>query len=84
MHTMERFSRDLDGRIRGCWSCFPILTLRPWWCPKVLGATELLSPIDSTTNRDGDVINFRVYDNVFVDGVLVIPKGATGTGVIKQ
>lgn len=74
-----------DGRIRGMLELFPNIDTKTVVVPQgTLVQLELLSPIDSTKNRDGDVINFRVYDNVFVDGVLVIPKGVTGTGVIKQ
>lgn len=44
----------------------------------------LTTPIDSSTDREGDIIKFKVAEDVVVDNVLVYPKGATGEGVITK
>ena len=38
----------------------------------------------SRTNKMGDVVHFKAADNLYVDDVLVLPKGATGVGRIKK
>jgi len=43
--------------------------------------TEELS---SKTNRIGDPVHFKTADNVYVGDVLVLPKGAVGTGTIAK
>ncbi len=35
-------------------------------------------------SRAGDIVYFKSADNLYVNDVLVIPKGANGTGVIKK
>ncbi len=35
-------------------------------------------------SRQGDEVNFKAADNLYVNDVLVLPKGATGVGVIKK
>jgi len=36
------------------------------------------------TNKVGDEVKFRAADNLYVNDVLVLPKGATGIGKIKK
>lgn len=44
----------------------------------------LISPINTENDREGDIIKFKVAEDVIVDNVLVFPKGATGEGVITK
>ena len=44
----------------------------------------LMTPIDTATDRVGDIIKFQVAEDVLVDNVLVFPKGAIGEGVITK
>ena len=34
--------------------------------------------------REGDVVHFKAADNLYVNDVLVLPKGATGIGEVKK
>ena len=45
---------------------------------------EFLDAMSTKQNRKGDPVNFRAADNLYVNDVLVLPKGARGTGVIKK
>lgn len=45
---------------------------------------EFTQAISSKTAKAGDAISFRVADNVFVNDVLVLPKGAAGVGNVKK
>ena len=38
----------------------------------------------SRTNKKGDEVRFKAADNLYVNDVLVIPRGATGLGRIKK
>lgn len=38
----------------------------------------------SRNNKVGDTVHFKAADNLYVDDVLVLPKGATGVGMIKK
>lgn len=38
----------------------------------------------SRNNKAGDTVYFKAADNLYVDDVLVLPKGATGVGMIKK
>lgn len=38
----------------------------------------------SRNNKAGDTVHFKAADNLYVDDVLVLPKGATGVGMIKK
>lgn len=38
----------------------------------------------SRNNEVGDTVHFKAADNLYVDDVLVLPKGATGVGKIKK
>ena len=43
-----------------------------------------LSKIDSTKNKAGDFVAFKVADDVYVDGYLAIPAGTQGRGRITE
>lgn len=47
---------------------------------KIAVQTEL----DSRNSRVGDPVTFQAVDDVYVNGVLVIPKGAVGTGKVSR
>ena len=44
---------------------------------------ELVDKVDTRLTQVGDVIRFRVIDDVIVDDYLVLPKGISGTGVVE-
>lgn len=43
-----------------------------------------LSTLDSSKSRAGDTLSFRAVDDVYVDGALVIPRGARGIGKVTN
>ena len=43
---------------------------------------ELLDKVDTRFTQVGDVVRFRVAEDVIVDGYLVFPKGISGTGTV--
>lgn len=43
---------------------------------------ELLTELDSERNKAGDVVRYRVVDDVVIDQKVVIPAGALGSGEI--
>ncbi|MCQ2381001.1 MAG: hypothetical protein MJ032_01490 [Acidaminococcaceae bacterium] len=45
---------------------------------------EFTEEFSSRNNKVGDEIKFRAADNLYVNDVLVLPKGATGVGKIKK
>ncbi len=45
---------------------------------------KLTSTIDSKTARIGDVVTYQVAEDVLVDGVLVLAKGADGIGQVTK
>lgn len=45
---------------------------------------EFTQELTSKMNRQGDPVYFKAADNLYVNDVLVLPKGATGVGVIKK
>lgn len=45
---------------------------------------RMVSDVDSAKNREGEVVRYRVVDDVMVDGRVVIPAGAEGTGRISE
>ncbi|MCX7781636.1 MAG: hypothetical protein N2491_12150 [Negativicutes bacterium] len=68
------------------------LSLTTGW-PDVAGAIvtkdtlvkiKLVSDLSTKTNRVGDTVVFRAAEDVFADGLLVIAKGARGTGKITK
>ncbi|MDY4920794.1 MAG: hypothetical protein SO119_06980 [Phascolarctobacterium sp.] len=42
------------------------------------------SELSTKMSRQGDKVNFKAADNLYVNDVLVLPKGATGVGVVKK
>ncbi len=45
---------------------------------------EFTQELTSKMNREGDPVYFKAADNLYVNDVLVIPKGATGVGTVKK
>lgn len=45
---------------------------------------EFLEKLTTKQNRAGDVVNFRAAENLYVNDILVLPKGSRGTGTIKK
>ncbi|HWR44310.1 hypothetical protein [Sporomusa sp.] len=45
---------------------------------------KTLSTLNSKKSRAGDNVALAVADDVFIDGVLVLPKGATGIGKVVK
>lgn len=42
------------------------------------------SELSTKNSRQGDPVHFKAADNLYVNDVLVLPKGATGVGVVKK
>lgn len=45
---------------------------------------KLITPLNTRTSRAGDAIRFQVADDIYVDGSLIIPKGAQGVGKVDK
>lgn len=45
---------------------------------------QLVQTVDSSKNKEGDEVRYRVSSDVVVDGRIVIPKGAVGIGTITE
>jgi hypothetical protein len=45
---------------------------------------KLTTPLDTRTSRQGDTVLFQAADDIYVDGHLVIPKGAQGKGTVNK
>ncbi|MDT8903815.1 hypothetical protein [Anaeroselena agilis] len=45
---------------------------------------KITTPLDSKSNRTGDAVSFQVAEDVYVGGVMVIGKGASGTGKVTK
>jgi hypothetical protein len=45
---------------------------------------RLLTELNSVSSKVGDPVNFRVVQDVVVDGKLVIPTGVSGTGKVSE
>lgn len=45
---------------------------------------EFTQELTSKMSREGDPVYFKAADNLYVNDVLVIPKGATGVGTVKK
>ena len=43
-----------------------------------------ISELSTKNSRQGDAVRFKAADNLYVNDVLVLPKGATGVGVVKK
>ena len=45
---------------------------------------EFTQELSSKMSREGDPVYFKAADNLYVNDVLVLPKGATGVGKVKK
>jgi hypothetical protein len=45
---------------------------------------KMVTPLDTRQNREGDAFTFEASEDVYVNGVLVIAKGAVGEGKILK
>ena len=45
---------------------------------------KLVTPLSTRTSRTGDEIIFQVVNDIYVDGSLIIAKGAQGTGKVSK
>lgn len=45
---------------------------------------EFTQELGNKINKVGDIVNFKAADNLYVNDVLVLPKGATGYGKVKK
>lgn len=45
---------------------------------------KLVTPLSTSTNRQGDLVQFQAADDLYIDGHLVIPKGSQGEGVVTK
>ncbi len=45
---------------------------------------KLVTPLSTSTNRQGDLVLFEAADDIYVDGHLVIPKGSQGQGIVNK
>ncbi len=45
---------------------------------------KLITSLNTRTSRAGDAIRFQVADDIYVDGGLIIPKGAQGVGKVDK
>lgn len=45
---------------------------------------KMVTPLDTRQNREGDTFTFQASEDVYVNGVLVIAKGAVGEGKILK
>lgn len=45
---------------------------------------EFTQELTSKMSREGDPVYFKAADNLYVNDVLVLPKGATGVGTVKK
>ncbi len=52
--------------------------------PDTLVRIKMITPLDTRQNREGDAFTFEASEDVYVNGVLVIAKGAVGEGKILK
>lgn len=45
---------------------------------------KLVTPLNTRTSRSGDLVTFQVSEDMYVDGHLIIPKGAQGNGTVTK
>lgn len=45
---------------------------------------KMLTPVGSKSSRTGDVFSYQAAQDVFLNGVLVVPQGAQGTGRVLK
>ena len=48
------------------------------------GKVEFTEELSSREDKAGEPVHFKIADNVYVNDVLVLPKGALGEGTIKK
>jgi len=80
----ERISYDAPGSPTGAASSAPSnpaeFTLRNGTPIRL----RLGKPISSATAHVGDAVDLQVVEDITVDGLVVIPRGAAATGVVKE
>ena len=45
---------------------------------------KMVTPLSTKTSRSGDVVAFRASEDFYVDGHLIVPKGAQGLGKVTK
>lgn len=45
---------------------------------------KLVTPLNTRTSRPGDVVAFQVADDIYIDGNLIVAKGAQGAGKVNK
>jgi len=45
---------------------------------------KLVTPLSTRTSRPGDAVVFQITDDIYVDGSLIIAKGAQGAGKVNK
>ena len=45
---------------------------------------KLVTPLDSKRNKTGDAVEFEVAEDLYVGGMMVLPKGAPGIGKLTK
>jgi hypothetical protein len=45
---------------------------------------KLVTPLSTRTSRPGDIVTYQAADDIYMNGNLVIPKGALGTGTVNK
>ncbi|MBI3923770.1 MAG: hypothetical protein HY318_20280 [Armatimonadetes bacterium] len=45
---------------------------------------ELMRPVSTRTAEVGDIVDFVVRDNVYIEGIVVVTKGTAATGSVKK
>lgn len=46
--------------------------------------TEIITPINSGKNKVNDIVMFKTTESIVINGVEVIPKGATGEAIVTK
>ena len=45
---------------------------------------KLITPLDTKKNKTGDAVEFEVAEDIYVAGMMVLPKGAPGVGKLTK
>jgi len=45
---------------------------------------KLITPLSTRTSRPGDVVAFQIEEDIYIDGSLIIAKGAQGKGKVNK
>lgn len=51
---------------------------------KTILKVELSEPVSSKTHKENQEVEFRLIENLVINGVLIIPKGTIGTGYVYR